>query len=654
MSLYYRNIQNIAVYLLYLTQNPVAASSIEKVIYDNNENSNVRCNSSLYEDDVRVMVGNEKNIISSPHDSLHNRTFDSSQYSVDRSKDSSIGDVSPTITLSSSQTNGVRWRHCVNNGQEMYVNEATDEKWIPATDQYGKTYYYELNTRHSVWTLEDLKPSVSNASQFPDSLNNYLESDGLNPTDENFDCSVFEDENNNSYADDHSSVTRMSSTDKVTMRTSQSKVSHRSSHMPSEVCSTHVVSRPFSLVSLDDHDQGADGRFQMRNLSKEHISGPHENKLTHFERRGAVVRTMLIENDKRVPKKWTPGILHICGPLLLLYKDNKPSLPKINQPLGKPDTQLDIREVKITEASGEQTSRKNVLKIEYEISGKLNVQLVQIPIIDYESWRTAIRYAKDLLNEDRGVTLARSLTRYDSGQPSMLDKKLLAKLRDFFRTRPTAASLRSRGILKNESVFASTIMQICENENSDIPNFVIRAVRAIEARGLDHVGIYRSSGNGATIQKLRCAVNQYNYSLNSEKWSLEVLTGALKLFFRELKEPLITFKVYPEVDQLLGDRDMAPDLKVAKMRELINSMPVPHVNTSRIFFHHLYRVMQLSNVNQMHSYNLAIVFGPSLIWPEVESVAYKALKSVQVPCVEYLITHAEEIFGPVAPPPVIS
>nr|CAX74612.1 Rho GTPase-activating protein 12 [Schistosoma japonicum] len=145
-----------------------------------------------------------------------------------------------------------------------------------------------------------------------------------------------------------------------------------------------------------------------------------------------------------------------------------------------------------------------------------------------------------------------------------------------------------------------------------------------------------------------------NYSLNSEKWSLEVLTGALKLFFRELKEPLITFKIYPEVDQLLGNRDMAPDLKVAKMRDLINSMPLPHVNTSRIFFHHLYRVAQLSNVNQMHSYNLAIVFGPSLIWPEVESGAYKALKSVQVPCVEYLITHAEEIFGTVTPPPVIS
>ncbi|XP_018644847.1 rho gtpase activating protein, putative [Schistosoma mansoni] len=577
-----------------IIQDPVSNPNIEQATYDTDENSYGRCASSLYEDDVKVMEVNEKNVASSYQDSRCTRSSDGSQCSVERSKDSPM------------EGNGVRWRHCINNGQEMYINEATNEKWVPATDQYGKTYYYELNTRHSVWALEDLETSVTEAPNLSDSLNNYLDINGLNPSKEGLNCSVFEDENNCSYVDQYPSVSRMSSISKVNRRTmSQSKASHRSSHIPSEVCSTQVINRPFSLVSLDDQDQGAGGRFQIKNLSKEYISGPSENKLTHFERRGAVIRTMLIENDKRVSKKWIPGVLHLSGPLLFLYKDNKPSLP------------FNIREVKVSEASGEQTSRKNVLKIECETAGKLNVHLVQIPAIDYESWKAAIRYAKDLLNEDHGVTLGRSLTRY-------------------------------------ESVFASTIIQICENEDSDVPNFIVRAIRAIEARGLDHIGIYRSSGNGATIQKLRCAVNQYNYSLNSEKWSLEVLTGALKLFFRELKEPLITFKVYPEVDQLLGDNDLAPDIKVIKMRELINSMPVPHINTSRIFFHHLYRVMQLSSINQMHSYNLAIVFGPSLIWPEVESVAYRALKSVQVPCIEYLLTHVEEIFGPVTPPPVIS
>ncbi|CAH8456327.1 unnamed protein product [Schistosoma turkestanicum] len=637
-----------------IIQDPVSNTIIDEATYDNDNNSHGR-SPSLCEDDIKVMEVKRESTASSYCDSQRMRSSDGSQYSVERRRNTNVENISPSEFASSNQENEVRWRHCVNNGQEMYINEATDEKWIPATDQYGKTYYYELNTRQSVWALEDLETPVTDTPHLSDSLNNYLDAYELNPSTEDFICSASGDENDVFCVDQYPSVSRMSSMNKVNRRMmSQSKMSHGNSHLPTEVGSTQVISRPFSLISLDDHDQGTGGRVPIKNLCKEHISGPHENKLTHFERRGTVNRTMVIENDKRISKKWIPGILHLSGPLLFLYKDNKSTLPKINQPLGKPDIQFNIREVKISEASGEQTSRKNVLKIEYRIAGKLNVQLVQIPALDYESWKAAIRYARDLLKEDRGVTLSRSLTKHESVQPSVLDKKLLAKLRDFFRTRPTAASLRSRGILKNESVFASTIMQICENEDSDAPNFVIRAIRAIEARGLDHIGIYRSSGNGATIQKLRCAVNQDNYSLNSEKWSLEVLTGALKLFFRELKEPLITFKIYPEVDQLLGDKDLAPDIKTVKMRELINSMPIPHINTSRIFFHHLYRVMELSSVNQMHSYNLAIVFGPSLIWPEVESVEYKALKSVQVPCIEYLLTHVEEIFGPVTPPPVIS
>lgn len=95
--------------------------------------------------------------------------------------------------------------------------------------------------------------------------------------------------------------------------------------------------------------------------------------------------------------------------------------------------------------------------------------------------------------------------------------------------------------------------------------------------GLDVDGIYRVSGNLAVIQKLRFAVNHgkraclpacfqqhcrslknwfkailkmsycYCFSdekldLNDSKWEdIHVVTGALKMFFRELPEPLFTF-----------------------------------------------------------------------------------------------------------------
>ena len=87
--------------------------------------------------------------------------------------------------------------------------------------------------------------------------------------------------------------------------------------------------------------------------------------------------------------------------------------------------------------------------------------------------------------------------------------------------------------------------------------------------GVSVDGIYRVSGNMADIQKLRLQVdsgsvlnlNWYlkkcsgllnllsqcagaTYDLNSSQWEVHVLTGALKMFFRELREPLIPFVFY--------------------------------------------------------------------------------------------------------------
>ena len=41
-----------------------------------------------------------------------------------------------------------------------------------------------------------------------------------------------------------------------------------------------------------------------------------------------------------------------------------------------------------------------------------------------------------------------------------------------------------------------------------------------------------------------CLSPGFPYNLDSPEWEIHVLTGALKLFFRELKEPLIPFSSF--------------------------------------------------------------------------------------------------------------
>ena len=56
-------------------------------------------------------------------------------------------------------------------------------------------------------------------------------------------------------------------------------------------------------------------------------------------------------------------------------------------------------------------------------------------------------------------------------------------------------------------------------------------------------GVYRQSGNLSVVQRLRLQIDQGNLGVLDTVDDVHVLTGALKLFFRELQEPLVPWEV---------------------------------------------------------------------------------------------------------------
>lgn len=79
-----------------------------------------------------------------------------------------------------------------------------------------------------------------------------------------------------------------------------------------------------------------------------------------------------------------------------------------------------------------------------------------------------------------------------------------------------------------------------------VPAFVQRCIAAIEnsEENLKTDGLYRASGNLSQVQKIRLQVDQNNLSVIDQEEDVHVLTGVLKLFFRELKEPLIPYHAF--------------------------------------------------------------------------------------------------------------
>ena len=72
-------------------------------------------------------------------------------------------------------------------------------------------------------------------------------------------------------------------------------------------------------------------------------------------------------------------------------------------------------------------------------------------------------------------------------------------------------------------MFGCELSALCARENTNVPLFLVKFIEHIEKNGLDVVGIYRLSGNAASVTKLRYLVEQgklhvYSTLDNVQKW----------------------------------------------------------------------------------------------------------------------------------------
>uniref|UniRef100_A0A8C0SEQ1 Rho GTPase activating protein 27 n=1 Tax=Canis lupus familiaris TaxID=9615 RepID=A0A8C0SEQ1_CANLF len=223
--------------------------------------------------------------------------------------------------------------------------------------------------------------------------------------------------------------------------------------------------------------------------------------------------------------------------------------------------------------------------------------------------------------------------------------KVRHRLRKFLLKRPTLQSLREKGYIKDQ-VFGCPLAALCERERSSVPRFVQQCIRTVEARGLDIDGLYRISGNLATIQKLRYKVDHdERLDLDDGRWEdVHVITGALKLFFRELPEPLFPFSHFRQFIAAIKLQDQAQRCRC--VRDLVRSLPAPNHDTLRLLFQHLCRVIDHGNQNRMSVQSVAIVFGPTLLRPETEETSMPMTMVFQNQVVELILQRCSDIFPP--------
>ncbi|KTG46480.1 hypothetical protein cypCar_00004130 [Cyprinus carpio] len=176
-------------------------------------------------------------------------------------------------------------------------------------------------------------------------------------------------------------------------------------------------------------------------------------------------------------------------------------------------------------------------------------------------------------------------------------------------------SLKRMPPRKPMGVFGVNISTVTKRERSKVPYIVRQCLEEIERRGMEEVGIYRVSGVATDIQALKTAfdTNNKDVSVMMSEMDVNAIAGTLKLYFRELPEPLFTDELYPNFAGGIALSDSVA--KESCMLNLLLSLPEPNLVTFLFLLDHLKRIAEKESVNKMSLHNLATVFGPTLLRP---------------------------------------
>lgn len=153
-----------------------------------------------------------------------------------------------------------------------------------------------------------------------------------------------------------------------------------------------------------------------------------------------------------------------------------------------------------------------------------------------------------------------------------------------------------------------------------IPLVIKQCIEYLLNSGLELEGIFRISANQTELNQFRELFNKSDGSdevLRGKTDDPHVATGLLKLFLRELPQPLLTEQLADRFITVMGGATF--EEKVKGLRECIYCLPEVNRDTLYAILALLHIIQVNRTINMMTSENLARVVGPNFLWEQANS-----------------------------------
>ncbi|XP_040129685.2 rho GTPase-activating protein 26 isoform X2 [Ictidomys tridecemlineatus] len=179
-------------------------------------------------------------------------------------------------------------------------------------------------------------------------------------------------------------------------------------------------------------------------------------------------------------------------------------------------------------------------------------------------------------------------------------------------------------------------------------SIIRKCIHAVETRGINEQGLYRIVGVNSRVQKLLSVLMDPKTASETEtdicaEWEIKTITSALKTYLRMLPGPLMMYQFQRSFIKAAKLENQ--ETRVSEIHSLVHRLPEKNRQMLQLLMNHLANVANNHKQNLMTVANLGVVFGPTLLRPQEETVAAIMDIKFQNIVIEILIENHEKIFN---------
>jgi len=185
-----------------------------------------------------------------------------------------------------------------------------------------------------------------------------------------------------------------------------------------------------------------------------------------------------------------------------------------------------------------------------------------------------------------------------------------------------------------------------------IPIFIRKALDFImtSEEALKTEGVFRISAGNLALEQYKETIDSGN-EVDFNAASPHVVCNLIKMFFRELPEPVIPYNYYDECVNAAGEKPN--ESRFDKYRGIFTRMPPANVRLFQALVFSLNKVAAHSNVNKMHAGNLGLILEPNVLKKKQAALPNDpSLKDIRTMSIAYnsgfvedCIEHYDIVFG---------